>query len=116
MPKKLNERESAARDLLRSFKAFYGLTVDELSWMFYRSPSTIKRKLSGDIRVIVISGWIEDKILALAAGVRPHRWPDDLPPAAIRPLNPRRRGRILHARRALGSKRYPEDPLDAQIL
>jgi hypothetical protein len=115
MPPRMTPAEFLAWVELRDFRDWYGLTPRELGWMFHRSESTVKRKLSGNKRITVMGGWLGDKLLLLAAGIRPHRWPHDLPPASVIPLNRARRRRIEKARQKMGEKRYPCDPLSARF-
>lgn len=114
MPRRLPPQEYAAWIELRGFRAWYGLTPAELGRMFHRSPSTIKKKLSGNKRITAIADWLPDKLLLLAAGLRPNHWPPDLPPYPLEPLSERRRRRILKARAKMGAKSYPADPLSAR--
>lgn len=115
MPKRLQEfteTDFAALHELRSFRAWFGLTNKELARMFIRAESTIKAKVTGRERITVLRGWICDKVDLLEQNRRPFGWPDDLPPRALRHLNPYRRQRIAKARRNVsGLKSYSPDPL-----
>lgn len=75
---------------LRAWKEKHGLTVAELAWIARRSKRTIERKLSGELRITFLPAIIDAYEVLMYHGIRPPRWPADLPPS---PTEIRRRKR-----------------------
>lgn len=92
---------------LRAWKEKHGLTVAELAWIARRSKRTIERKLSGELRITFLPAITEAYDILILSGIRPPRWPADLPPS---PTEIRRRKRRRKFSLAIGIKIIPENP------